>query len=373
VTFLLCGRHSPSGIREDDPVTGMNRIFISYRSADGAKDASRLADDLGSAFGADHVFLDREDLRGGSSWRDEISRAIDHRPIVLLLITPAFFGVRHADGRLRIDDADDPVRCEILSALEAGAILMPLRVDGTAMPSADSLPEALRSVTEWHALLLRTDDWSRVDLPRIVADIQRLGVVPADARSATSVSDVRPGIRRPLAWAVAAFALAVVAGLMLAERSPPSLPPPVAVLPVQAVMTAPVHKTPSASSATLDGAWLLSGKNGERIPLHIRQRDDRLSLRSEPVRIDDDPSWKSYIEGLAASNGPRLTHIRLTAEGELFGNEADLAVVIVSADDGFVVDTGNLHLHIATDRSGLTGRVALNSGDTDAVVLVRGP
>lgn len=57
----------------------------------------------------------------------------------------------------------------------------------------------------------------------------------------------------------------------------------------------------------------------------------------------------------------------------MFGNEADLAVVIVSADDGFVVDTGNLHLHIATDRSGLTGRVALNSGDTDAVVLVRGP
>jgi hypothetical protein len=57
----------------------------------------------------------------------------------------------------------------------------------------------------------------------------------------------------------------------------------------------------------------------------------------------------------------------------LFGDEADLAVVIVSADGGFVVDTGNLHLHVAPDRSGLTGRVALNSGDTDAVVLVRGP
>lgn len=351
----------------------MNRIFISYRSADGAKDASRLADDLGSAFGADHVFLDREDLRGGSSWRDEIARAIDHRPIVLLLITPAFFGARHADGRLRIDDADDPVRCEILSALEAGAILMPLRVDGSAMPPTDSLPEALRSVTDWHALLLRTDDWSRVDLPRIVADIQRLGVVPADAKPVASLSDGRAGIRRPLAWAVAAFALAVVAGLMLADRSPPSPPPTGAALPVQAVMTDPVHNTAPAPSATLDGPWVLSGKNGERIPLHIRQRNDQLSLRSEPVRIDDDPAWKSYIDALAASNGPQLTHIRLTAEGELFGEEADLAVVIVSADGSFVVDTGNLHLQIAPDRSGLTGQVALNSGDTDTVVLVRGP
>lgn len=351
----------------------MNRIFISYRSADGAKDASRLADDLGSAFGADHVFLDREDLRGGSGWRDEIARAIDHRPIVLLLITPAFFGARHADGRLRIEDTDDPVRCEILSALDAGAILMPLRIDGTAMPSADSLPEALRSITERHALLLRTDDWSRVDLPRIVADIQRLGVAAADTNPVTPVSEVRAGIRRPLGWAVAAFALAVVAGLVLSERSPPSQPPAVAVQPVQAVMTAPVRNTAPASSTTLDGAWILSGKNGERIPLHIRQRADQISLRSEPVRIDDDPAWKSYIDALAESDGPRLTHIRLTAEGELFGDEADLAVVIVSADGSFVVDTGNLHLHVAPDRSGLTGRVALNSGDTDAVVLVRGP
>ena len=351
----------------------MNRIFISYRSADGAKDASRLADDLGSAFGADHVFLDREDLRGGSGWRDEIARALDHRPIVLLLITPAFFGARHADGRLRIDDADDPVRCEILSALEAGAILMPLRVDGTAMPSADSLPEALRSVTEWHALLLRTDDWSRVDLPRIVADIQRLGVAPAVANPVTSASDVPAGSRRPLAWVAAAFALAIVAGVMLAERSPPSPPSPVAVLTSQAVMVAPVRNTMAVSNASLDGPWILSGKNGERIPLHIRQRADQLSLRSEPVRIDDDPAWKSYIATLAESNGPRLTHIRLTAEGELFGDEADLSVIIVSADGSFVVDTGNLHLHLAPDRSGLTGRVALNSGDTDAVVLVRGP
>jgi len=360
------------GIRKDDPVSDMNRIFISYRSADGAKDASRLADELGSLFGADHVFLDREDLRGGSSWRDAISSAIDHRPIVLLLITPAFFGARHVDGRLRIDDADDPVRCEIQSALEVGAILMPLRVDGTAMPLADSLPETLRSVTEWHALLLRTDDWSRVDLPRIVADIQRLGVERSDMKSGTSMSDGRAGIRRPLAWAAAAFASAVVAGLMLADRSsPPSSPPSVAAPSARAAMTDPVRNAAPSSSVTLDGPWVLSGKNGDRIPLHIRQRNDQLSLRSEPVRIDDDPAWKSYIEGLTESNGPRLTHIRLTAEGALFGDEADLAVVIVSADGSFVVDTGNLHLHVTPDRSGLTGRVALNSGDTDAVVLVR--
>jgi hypothetical protein len=47
----------------------MNRIFISYRSSDGFKEATRLAGDLNRVFGKDQVFLDKQDLRGGSSWR----------------------------------------------------------------------------------------------------------------------------------------------------------------------------------------------------------------------------------------------------------------------------------------------------------------
>ena len=54
----------------------MNRIFISYRSSDGFKDATRLAVDLNRVFGKDQVFLDKQDLRGGSSWRDEIMGAL---------------------------------------------------------------------------------------------------------------------------------------------------------------------------------------------------------------------------------------------------------------------------------------------------------
>jgi len=46
----------------------MNRIFISYRSSDGFKDATRLAADLNRVFGSDQVFFDKQDLRGGSSF-----------------------------------------------------------------------------------------------------------------------------------------------------------------------------------------------------------------------------------------------------------------------------------------------------------------
>lgn len=355
----------------------MNRIFISYRSADGAKDASRLADDLGRVFGADHVFLDRQDLRGGSSWRQEIERAIGHRPIVLLLVTPGFAGARHADGRLRIDDIDDPVRMEIQSAIDAGAVLMPLRVDGTPMPSADSLPEPLRLITERHALPLRTDDWARLDLPRIVADIERLGV-PRSGLTAAGL--VRPVRSNALRWALAAAAvLAITALVRFAVEDAPELSlPPTAAGGGDGTSSAAQNATqPVAAIATdpqsLEGRWLLTTQNGERIPLYLRHRDDRLSLRSDPVRVDNDPAWRDYIASLAAMEGPPLTHIVFTADGAVFGDLADLAVRVISADGSFLVDSGNLTLRIGPERRVLAGKVELNSGEQNTVVLSRRP
>ncbi|MFH1815332.1 MAG: toll/interleukin-1 receptor domain-containing protein [Pseudomonadota bacterium] len=329
----------------------MNRIFISYRSADGTKDASRLADDLGDVFGAEQVFLDRHDLRGGGSWREAIDSAIGDRPIVLLLITPAFFGARHDGGRLRIDDADDPVRGEIQSAIAVGATLMPLRVDGTPMPSADSLPGPLHSVTEWHALPLRTDDWSSVDLPRIVADIEQLGVPRAGAKAVAGTA----GRRRLVLSSCIALAAVVGAGVLLRSGYPPAEAP--------APVSAPVPNT-------LDGDWLLISADGQRTPAHLRQRGDEIELRSEPVRIDSRPEWATYIASLAA-DGTQLTHVRYTARGELFGDELDMALMLISGDGSFEVAGGNLHVRKSADARILDGKVSLNTGDEEAVRLER--
>jgi hypothetical protein len=273
--------------------------------------------------------------------------------VVLLLITPAFFGARHPDGGLRIDDEDDPVRGEIQSAIEAGATLMPLRVDGIAMPSADSLPAPLRSITEWHALQLRTDDWAGVDLPRIVTDIERLGVARTPA-AGTSSRVKSAGVRR-LVWSSGIAVLAVAVGaVLLNNRTVPS-PTPVAA---------------PASAMTLDGDWMLLTRDGQRTPLHIRHRADRVELRSEPLRIDNNPEWNAYIESLAR-DGTRLTHVRYTAAGEVFGNEVDMALMLISADGSFEVAGGNLHVRISPDRLSLSGQVSLNSGSEEAVTLER--
>ena len=156
-----------------------NRLFISYRSADGKKDAHRLAEDLGRLFGQDEVFLDKHDLQAGQSWRDALLQALAAKPVVLVVLTPQYLGAMDGDAR-RIDRADDPVRQELGAARAGGATVLPLLAEGATMPRADSLPESLRFLPELHALPLRSEDW-RADIARVVAHLAPFGLKPRDA------------------------------------------------------------------------------------------------------------------------------------------------------------------------------------------------
>lgn len=106
-------------------MAGAERIFISYRSADGRDKATALARDLGKRFGDHQVFLDKDDLRGGSAWRAELQRTLGSRPVLLLLVTPQLLDAVDAQGRRRIEDADDPVRRELQGALASGGQVVP--------------------------------------------------------------------------------------------------------------------------------------------------------------------------------------------------------------------------------------------------------
>ena len=102
------------------------RVFISYRTSDGADKATALARDLDALFGQEQIFLDKDDLPAGSRWRDEIARALHDAPILLVLVTPNYLGARDDDGKRCIDREDDPVRDELAAAIAANAHIIPL-------------------------------------------------------------------------------------------------------------------------------------------------------------------------------------------------------------------------------------------------------
>ena len=154
------------------------RVFISYRTSDGADKATALARDLDALFGQEQIFLDKDDLPAGSRWRDEIEQALHDAPILLVLVTPNYLGARDSDGKRCIEREDDPIRDELAAAIAANAHVIPLMCDGVAeTPSAASLPAPFDQLAERTWRRLRAYDW-REDLARLSDDLRALGVVP---------------------------------------------------------------------------------------------------------------------------------------------------------------------------------------------------
>jgi tetratricopeptide (TPR) repeat protein len=184
----------PNAVTGRSTQRGRRALFISYRAADGKKDAARLAEDLRTIFGAPQVFFDKHDLQGGSSWREQIGQALGQQPVVLLVISELFFGATNEQGR-RIEQADDPVRMEIADSMRAGARLLPLLCEGVRMPRSADLPADLRGVPEAHAMKLRTEDW-RADLLKLADRLVAMGIEPLDDDWREHYS-TPPGTSRP--------------------------------------------------------------------------------------------------------------------------------------------------------------------------------
>jgi hypothetical protein len=365
----------------------MNRIFISYRSSDGFKDATRLAVDLDRVFGKDQVFLDKQDLRGGSSWRDEIMGALGTKPVVLALITPDYFGAVEGESR-RIDRADDPVGEELAAAFEAHAQIIPLLSEGVKMPAAGSLPARLQAITSHHALRLRSEDWNN-DLMRLVDDLVAGGVKVHDREwrlSFGGTAQVRAG--RWVAVAVVAFLIAVgLEAVLIADKSSGADDyfgaAVVGLMPFAAAVYAArtlkgsarkmrytavamviltgwevgsfvargLHLQSAISSnsanapatVNLAGMWDVEmvGK-GPLLPFNLVQNGANVKMETEAFQADKNPNVAAMNKIAQSRGGPVLTMTRLKAAGALNGRELNLLVNFVTGPDEIAFATGTL-------------------------------
>src|SRR5215510_9683462 len=122
----------------------MSRIFISYRREDSGPISRRLADSLTHTFGPNSVFIDTDTIRSAQNWKKEIEQALYQSSVVLVIIGARWLFLQDAEGRRRIDNEDDWVRAEILSAIKNKKTLLPVRVSGASLPGAQALPDCLR-------------------------------------------------------------------------------------------------------------------------------------------------------------------------------------------------------------------------------------
>lgn len=149
----------------------MPEIFLSYRRKDSQSATGRLADRLEEHFGPERVFHDHESILAGDDFAAAIQRAINASTVVLAVVGPDWLDARNDAGTRRLDDPADFVRLEIEAAFDAGIPVVPVLVEGAAMPGAAQLPASLAGFSRCQAAELSESRW-RYDADRLIATLQ---------------------------------------------------------------------------------------------------------------------------------------------------------------------------------------------------------
>lgn len=340
------------------------RIFISYRTADGVDKATALARDLGAIFGDEAVFLDKDDLRGGSAWRNEIHRTLDAKPILLLLVTPLLISAVDERGQPRIAAGDDPVRRELQGALAAGASIIPILCDGLEeAPDPRHLPPPFDCIGELTWRRLRAYDWDN-DIERLVDDLKAAGIpLPEDSdRNRYRRTDDLPhsmayyarARRRVIGLLITGIASALLLGIgWWLWRAP--------------------------LSGDLAGKWQAQLWQGEQVTLLLSEKGEAVTLASEPISIAARADWADYRRSWRERGGGALDAILYRGEGRRIeapgvGIALDIALQVLASPEagGTAIDSGNLSLRLSADGKTLAGRIWLNGAQADQpAVLTR--
>lgn len=127
-------------------------VFVSYRRSDTSHVAGRLYDRLAERLGDDRVFMDVDSIRAGSDFADVIREAVDLADVMLVLVAGGWAEARDEHGDRRLEREDDVVRLEITTGMERGLRIIPVLVDGAAMPGVSQLPAAIQDLSRRHAL-----------------------------------------------------------------------------------------------------------------------------------------------------------------------------------------------------------------------------
>jgi hypothetical protein len=79
------------------------------------------------------VFRDINKMPLGKNFYDHIKEELSGCDVVLAVIGPQWLAI-DAQGHSRIQQSDDPVRLEVEAALQSGATVIPVMVDGRRNP-----------------------------------------------------------------------------------------------------------------------------------------------------------------------------------------------------------------------------------------------
>jgi hypothetical protein len=147
------------------------KIFISYRREDSRGAAGRIYDRLEHHFGQDHIFMDVDAIEPGEDFVQAIENAVSSTDIFLVVIGPNWLNATDNSGNRRLDNPEDFVRVEVVSALKRDVRVIPVLVDKATMPRSIDLPEDLKLLSRRNAIEISHTRFS-MDAERLIRSIE---------------------------------------------------------------------------------------------------------------------------------------------------------------------------------------------------------
>jgi hypothetical protein len=117
--------------------------------------------------------MDIDSIELGEDFIEVIEREVGCCDILIAVIGKAWLSSADNTGRRRLDNPEDFVRLEIAIALERNIRVIPVLVQGAAMPNSQELPEAILKLARLHALELSSVRWQH-DMGRLIQALEKI-------------------------------------------------------------------------------------------------------------------------------------------------------------------------------------------------------
>ena len=150
----------------------MARIFLNYRREDSRADAGRLYDHLSQRFGPDNIFMDLDKIPLGHDFVEVIQNAVGSCDVLLAVIGRQWLTSTDPQGQRRLDNPEDFVRLEIVTALERRIRVIPVLVGGASMPRSTELPDVLQPFARCQAFVV--GDRFDPDIDRLIKELEKI-------------------------------------------------------------------------------------------------------------------------------------------------------------------------------------------------------
>jgi DNA-binding beta-propeller fold protein YncE len=227
-------------------------VFISYRRGNTNAHAGRLYDRLKSRFGSERVFMDVDTIPPGIDFIDHLQAAVASCDAMLVLIGNDWLYSRGDDGERRLETSGDLVRLEVATALDRDVRVVPVLLQGVAMPKEHELPGDLARLARRNALTLSDTGWSD-DVERLVDSLDPV----LDRRTPRRFPRIRP---RWAATAGVVAGAAILVAILASGRDGGGG----AARTVSGTVrqTLPVGRGPTAVAVGHGAGWVVNWKDG---------------------------------------------------------------------------------------------------------------